>query len=193
MAETFLSREEWACPGEESRKTGVAAQTIEAQPVFGQIKPSKRQGVRALNNIKGDATAIDRTIQEVGNGFQGEKRASTCRKGRLICRTQAHLQIGSDLGHSAPRLWAHDDYEVLRVRSVYRVDWTLRLATDAAIDAGEGYTLLWLRPRAQSKTRSSPLRSRRAHSVATAIGDRTVTLTVWIQMEVACDGDYRHS
>jgi len=35
MAETFLSREEWACPGEESRKTGVAAQTIEAQPVFG--------------------------------------------------------------------------------------------------------------------------------------------------------------
>jgi hypothetical protein len=29
-------------PGEESRFNGVAAQTIEAQPVFGQIKPSQR-------------------------------------------------------------------------------------------------------------------------------------------------------
>lgn len=29
-------------PGEESLINGVAAQTIEAQPVFGQIKPSKR-------------------------------------------------------------------------------------------------------------------------------------------------------
>jgi len=39
-------------PGEESRINGVAAQTVEAQPVFGQIKPSKRRGVRALNNIE---------------------------------------------------------------------------------------------------------------------------------------------
>jgi len=31
-----------ASPGEESRINGVAAQAIEAQPVFGQIKPSKR-------------------------------------------------------------------------------------------------------------------------------------------------------
>jgi hypothetical protein len=31
-------------PGEESRINGVAAQTIEAQPVFGQIKPSQRPG-----------------------------------------------------------------------------------------------------------------------------------------------------
>jgi hypothetical protein len=31
-------------PGEESRYDGVAAQTIEAQPVFGQIKPSQRPG-----------------------------------------------------------------------------------------------------------------------------------------------------
>jgi hypothetical protein len=29
-------------PGEESRINGVAAQTIEAKPVFGQIKPSTR-------------------------------------------------------------------------------------------------------------------------------------------------------
>ena len=31
-------------PGEESRFDGVAAQTIEAQPVFGQIEPSQRPG-----------------------------------------------------------------------------------------------------------------------------------------------------
>jgi hypothetical protein len=41
-----------ASPGEESRLNGVAAQTVEAQPVFGQIKPSKRRGVRVLNNIE---------------------------------------------------------------------------------------------------------------------------------------------
>jgi hypothetical protein len=39
-----LPREEWAeGPGEESRPDGVAAQAIEAQPVFGQIKPSRGQ------------------------------------------------------------------------------------------------------------------------------------------------------
>jgi hypothetical protein len=31
-------------PGEESRFDSVASQTIEAQPVFGQIKPSQRPG-----------------------------------------------------------------------------------------------------------------------------------------------------
>jgi hypothetical protein len=30
-------------PGEESRSDGVAAQAIEAQPVFGQIKPRRGQ------------------------------------------------------------------------------------------------------------------------------------------------------
>jgi len=30
-------------PGEESRSDGVAAQAIEAQPVFGQIRPSRGQ------------------------------------------------------------------------------------------------------------------------------------------------------
>ncbi|ODU80620.1 MAG: hypothetical protein ABT10_17060 [Novosphingobium sp. SCN 63-17] len=30
-------------PGEESRADGVAAQAIEAQPVFGQIRPSRGQ------------------------------------------------------------------------------------------------------------------------------------------------------
>ncbi len=30
-------------PGEESRSAGIAAQAIEAQPVFGQIRPSRGQ------------------------------------------------------------------------------------------------------------------------------------------------------
>src|SRR5690242_5349945 len=38
----LVSRGMGVSPGEESHSNGVAAQTIEAQPVFGQIKPSKR-------------------------------------------------------------------------------------------------------------------------------------------------------
>jgi hypothetical protein len=50
--ETFLPREEWAlAQGKKVLSDGVAAQAIEAQPVFGQIKPSRRSGAsRALNN-----------------------------------------------------------------------------------------------------------------------------------------------
>ena len=84
MAETFLSREEWACPGEESRKTGVASQTVEAQPVFGQIKPSKRQGVRVLNNIERRCDC-HRSYDTSGRFvFRWKERA--CRERRFICR-----------------------------------------------------------------------------------------------------------
>jgi len=38
----LASRGMGVSPGEESRVDSVAAQTIEAQPVFGQIEPSKR-------------------------------------------------------------------------------------------------------------------------------------------------------
>ena len=42
--ETFLPREEWAlAQGKKVLCDGVAAQAIEAQPVFGQIKPSRGQ------------------------------------------------------------------------------------------------------------------------------------------------------
>ena len=42
----FLSREEWAeGPGEESRPDAVAAQAIEAKPVFGQIEPNRVQAL----------------------------------------------------------------------------------------------------------------------------------------------------
>jgi len=40
--ETFLSREEWAsAQGKKVLIAGVAAQTIEAQPVVGQIEPTR--------------------------------------------------------------------------------------------------------------------------------------------------------
>jgi hypothetical protein len=38
----LASRGMGVSPGEESRVDSVAAQTIEAQPVFGQIEPSQR-------------------------------------------------------------------------------------------------------------------------------------------------------
>ena len=63
---TFLPREEWAnrgpprglprgveSPGEESLTGAVAAQAIEAQPSFGQIKPRRGRVVRVPNSILG--------------------------------------------------------------------------------------------------------------------------------------------
>jgi hypothetical protein len=42
-------------PGEESLNAGVAAQAIEAQPSFGQIKPGRGRAVCAPNSIHGRA------------------------------------------------------------------------------------------------------------------------------------------
>jgi hypothetical protein len=71
-------------PGEESRRNGVAAQTVEAQPVFGQIKPSKRQGVRVLNNIERRCDC-HRSYDTSGRFvFRWKERA--CRERRFICR-----------------------------------------------------------------------------------------------------------
>ena len=55
-------------PGEESRSNGVAAQTIEAQPVFGQNKPSKRQGAsRAEQQSREKMAGLGSARQEVGS------------------------------------------------------------------------------------------------------------------------------
>jgi hypothetical protein len=43
----LVSRGMGFSPGEESRSDGVAAKAIEAQPIFGQIKPSRRSGASA--------------------------------------------------------------------------------------------------------------------------------------------------
>jgi hypothetical protein len=62
-----LPREEWAlAQGKKVLSDGVAAQTIEAQPVFGQIKPSRGEVCRALNNnLREDVADLGSAIQEV--------------------------------------------------------------------------------------------------------------------------------
>src|SRR5262244_2641886 len=54
-------------PGEESRCYGVAAETIEAQPVFGQIEPSQRPGAsRAEPQVLEKMEDLGSIRQEVG-------------------------------------------------------------------------------------------------------------------------------
>jgi hypothetical protein len=62
-----LPREEWAlAQGKKVLSDSVAAQTIEAPPVFGQIKPSRGEVRRALNNNLGEDVAdLGWAIQEV--------------------------------------------------------------------------------------------------------------------------------
>src|SRR5271165_5350790 len=49
VAKTFLPREEWAsAQGKKVDSDGVAAQSIEAQPFFGQIKPKRGQALACL-------------------------------------------------------------------------------------------------------------------------------------------------
>ena len=54
-------------PGEESRCDSVAAQTIEAQPVFGQIEPSEMPGAsRAETQSRGEEVAnLGYAVQDV--------------------------------------------------------------------------------------------------------------------------------
>jgi len=53
-------------PGEESRIDSVAAQTIEAQPVFGQIEPSKRpRASRAEPQVREKMAGFGSVRQEV--------------------------------------------------------------------------------------------------------------------------------
>jgi len=54
--------------GKKVSSDGVAAQTIEAQPVFGQIKPSQRPGASVLRTI--------------GPGEDGERRFAPCKRSK---------------------------------------------------------------------------------------------------------------
>jgi hypothetical protein len=53
--EFLVSRGMGFSPGEESLNAAVAAQAIEAQPSFGQIKPGRGRAVCAPNSIHGRA------------------------------------------------------------------------------------------------------------------------------------------
>src|SRR6266478_10235692 len=62
----LASRGMGVSPGEESRVDSVAAQTIEAQPVFGQIEPSKRpRASRAEPQVREKMAGFGSTRQEV--------------------------------------------------------------------------------------------------------------------------------
>jgi hypothetical protein len=62
----LASRGMGVSPGEESRVDSVAAQTIEAQPVFGQIEPSQRpRASRAEPQVREKMAAFGFVPQEV--------------------------------------------------------------------------------------------------------------------------------
>ena len=62
----LASRGMGVSPGEESRVDSVAAQTIEAQPVFGQIEPSQRpRASRAEPQVREKMAVLGLTWQEV--------------------------------------------------------------------------------------------------------------------------------
>jgi hypothetical protein len=68
-------------PGEESRADSVAAQTIEAQPVFGQIEPSQRpRASRAEPQVQKKLAGLGLTWQEVKT-IQRRKRNKVRQKG----------------------------------------------------------------------------------------------------------------
>ena len=76
-----MPREEWAlAQGKKVLSDGVAAQTIEAQPVLGQIKPSEMPGAsRAENAIAGEKWLISVLTYKRLERF-GEEKETECGK-----------------------------------------------------------------------------------------------------------------
>src|ERR1700741_5202576 len=63
----LASRGMGVAQGKKVLSDGVAAQTIEAQPVFGQIEPSQRSGAsRAEPQLREKMAGLGSTRQEVG-------------------------------------------------------------------------------------------------------------------------------
>ena len=72
-------------PGEESLTAAIAAQAIEAQPAFGQIKPMRGQVLACAEQHFGDVPASDRLTQEAPRSRR-RKRKPGVQKGRPTCR-----------------------------------------------------------------------------------------------------------
>jgi len=72
-------------PGEESRADGVAAQAIEAQPVFGQIRPSRGQ-VRPCAEQRPQEKSWRMSVAQhkMSNGAGVEKEAVAQEKAGLL-------------------------------------------------------------------------------------------------------------
>jgi hypothetical protein len=83
----LASRGMGVSPGEESRANSVAAQTIEAQPVFGQIEPSQRpRASRAEPQVREKMAGFGSPKQEV-EMIRRRKRNAGRQKGGIIDAT----------------------------------------------------------------------------------------------------------
>src|ERR1700750_2277949 len=112
----LASRGMGVSPGEESRVDSVAAQTIEAQPVFGQIEPSKRpRASRAQPQIREKMAAFGAARQEV-EMIQRRKR----NEARQKAISSAQSQPPTNGSGAASMCTGRDHYhltEVFRRRS----------------------------------------------------------------------------
>jgi hypothetical protein len=77
----LASRGMGVAQGKKVASGGVAAQTIEAQPVFGQIKPSKRPGASGAEQQSEKRWRISVGLHKRSNRFTVEKE-TMCGKGR---------------------------------------------------------------------------------------------------------------
>src|ERR1700751_3440467 len=77
----LASRGMGVSPGEESRVDSVAAQTIEAQPVFGQIEPSKRPRASRAEPQVQEKMAGSGSARQEGKKVQRRKRNQRREKG----------------------------------------------------------------------------------------------------------------
>ena len=67
-------------PGEESRSDGVAAQPIEAQPVFGQIKPRRGQVLACAEQHPREKTSRTSIAKNKGSQSSGVEKESVAQK-----------------------------------------------------------------------------------------------------------------
>ena len=131
----------------------VAAQTIEAQPVFGQIEPSKRpRASRAQPQVREKMAAFGSARQEV-EMIQRRKR----NEGRQKAISSAQSQPPTN-GSSAASMCTDAITAISSKCSEEGRDWPWLKLDDPSFNApiyanlfddegGEGYTLLWSRPR----------------------------------------------
>lgn len=67
-------------PGEESRPDGVAAQAIEAEPVFGQIKPRRGQVLACAEQHPREKTSRTSIAKNKGAQSSGVEKESVAHK-----------------------------------------------------------------------------------------------------------------
>ena len=82
----LASRGMGVSPGEESRVDSVAAQTIEAQPVFGQIEPSQRPGASRADTQSREKRWLISVVPFKGLELLGVEKEAECGNGGLAAQ-----------------------------------------------------------------------------------------------------------